>query len=158
VSKPRVYLETSVLSYLTSRPSRDIVIAANQQVTREWWNNRRHLYDIFISQFVLDEAAAGDPTAARERLKSIEHLQQVELIPEAARLATAILSSGRFPASAASDAVHIALAAAHRMDFLLTCNCSHIANAMNARFIEALCRRNELESPIICTPHELMEG
>src|ERR1039458_10389339 len=115
--KPRVYLETTIPSYLTSRPSRDLIIAGHQQVTKEWWENR-DAFQLYISQLVVDEAAAGDPVAARERLKALQGLPLLDITPEVTELASGILASGRIPRKAAADAAHIAIAAVHGMDFL----------------------------------------
>lgn len=118
--KPRLYVETTIPSYLTSRPSRDLIIAAHQQITREWWEKRRHAFQLYISQLVVDEASAGDPAAARERLKVIQDLPLLDITPEAAVLASGIMASGIIPRKAATDAAHIAVAAVHGLDFLVT--------------------------------------
>ena len=153
--KPRVYLETTIPSYLTSRPSRDLIIAGHQQVTKEWWENR-DAFQLYISQLVVDEAAAGDPVAARERLKALQGLPLLDITPEATGLALAILASGKIPRKAATDAAHIAIAAVQGMDFLVTWNCAHIANAANARALALICRKHAYECPVICTPEEIM--
>jgi hypothetical protein len=153
--KPRVYLETTIPSYLTSRPSRDLIIAGHQQVTKEWWENR-DAFQLYISQLVVDEAAAGDPVAARERLKALQGLPLLDITPEATGLALAILASGKIPRKAATDAAHIAIAAVQGMDFLVTWNCVHIANAANARALALICRKHAYECPVICTPEEIM--
>jgi hypothetical protein len=154
--KPRLYLETTIPSYLTSRPSRDLVIASHQQITREWWEKRRDAFQIYISQLVVDEAGAGDPYAAGERLNAIEHFPLLDITPEVAMLAMAILASGRLPRKAAADAAHIAIAAVHGMDFLITWNCVHIANAVIAKALAQTCRRHAFECSVICTPEELL--
>jgi hypothetical protein len=118
-----VYLETTIPSYLTSRPSRDLIIAGHQQLTREWWENRRDTFQLFLSQLVIDEASAGDPAAARERLKALRDLPLLDITPEVTELASRILDSGKIPRKAATDAAHIAIAAVHGMDFLVTWNC-----------------------------------
>ena len=154
--KARLYLETTVPSYLTAWPSRDLIRASHQQTTREWWQHRRGEFDVFISQLVLDEAAAGDPEAARERLRVLAGLPLLDLTPEVVTLANALVVSLALPAKASTDAAHIALAAVHGMHFLLTWNCTHIANAEMAVAIEACCRDNGFDAPVICTPEELM--
>ncbi len=153
--KPRVYLETTIPSYLTSWPSRDLIIAAHQQITRDWWETRRHAFELYISQLVLDEASAGDPAAARERLKAIEKLPLLEITPQAGDLASDILASRIIPRKAATDAAHIAIAAVHGVDFLITWNCVHIANAAIIRRLVSICRKHACECPVICTPEEL---
>ena len=154
--KSRLYLETTIPSYLTSRPSRDLIIAGHQQVTREWWENRRSTFQLYISQLVVDEAGAGDPTAARERLKVLQDLPLLDITPEVTELASHILASGRIPRKAATDAVHIAIAAVHGVDFLVAWNCVHIANATNAKALALICRDYGCQCPVICTPEELM--
>ena len=154
--KSRLYVETTIPSYLTSRPSRDLIIAGHQQITREWWENRRDTFQLFISQLVVDEAGAGDPVAARKRLKVLQGLSLLDITPEVAELASSILASGKIPRKAATDAAHIAIAAVHGMDFLVTWNCVHIANAANAKALAFICRKHAFECPVICTPEELM--
>ena len=156
--KARLYLETTVPSYLTAWPSRDLIRASHQQITREWWQSRRADFEVFISQLVLDEAAAGDPTAARERLAVLAGFPLLDLTEEVISLATDLVASLTLPAKASTDAAHIALAAIHRMDFLLTWNCTHIANAEMAIVIQGVCRENGFTAPVICTPEELMGG
>src|SRR5690349_3336949 len=106
--KPRLYLETTIPSYLTSRPSRDLIIAGHQQITREWWDEQKGKFQIFISQLVLDEARAGDPDASRDRLNVLRPLPLLDIVPEVTMLASALLASGKVPQKAASDAAHIA--------------------------------------------------
>lgn len=154
--KSRLYLETTIPSYLTSRPSRDLVVAGHQQITREWWETRRDDFHLYISQLVVDEAGAGDPVAAGQRLKVLEDLPLLDITPEVADVASGILASGRVPRKAATDAAHIAVAAVHGMDFLVTWNCVHIANAVIAKDLVSICREHGYECPAICTPEELM--
>jgi len=156
--KSKIYLETTIPSYLTSRPSRDLVTAAHQQITQEWRDTRRHAFDLFISQMVLDEAGAGDPEAAARRLAILTPLLLLNPREEEAELAQALIAQLPLPASAAADALHIAIAVVNGMDFLLTWNCTHIANAALRSRIEAICRSKGFEVPIICTPEELWEG
>ena len=111
--KSRLYLETTIPSYMASRPSRDLIIASHQELTREWWEKRRDTFQLYISQLVVDEASAGDPVAAHERLKVLEDLPLLDITPEVTELATAILASGKIPRKAATDAAHIAIAAVH---------------------------------------------
>ena len=137
--KGRLYLETTIPSYLTSRPSRDLIIAGHQQITSEWWEHRRTNFEIYISQLVLDEAGAGDPAMSRERLKLLRSIPLLEITPDVAVLASAFLASGKIPRKAAGDAAHIAFAAVHGMDFLLTWNCVHMANAVIAKSLASIC-------------------
>jgi len=153
---PRVYLETSVVSYLTGRPSRDLVTLGRQHLTREWWDQRRSAFRLFISQFVVTEAAAGDPEAARGRLAALEHLPLVILTQETRNLARALIGEGSIPPKAAVDAFHIASAVSGGADFLLTWNFRHLANASLRKGIETVCVSSGYQPPTICTPEELM--
>jgi hypothetical protein len=154
--KPRLYLETTVPSYLTAWPSRDLVRAAHQQITREWWEQRRDQFELFVSQVVLRESQAGDPDAATERMEVIRDLPLLEESEEAVVLAQALLDEVPLPDRAAIDALHIAIATVHGMHFLLTWNCTHIANAALRDPIESVCRASGYEPPVICTPEELL--
>jgi len=115
-----------------------LIIAGHQQITRDWWENRRRDFQVYISQLVLDEAGAGDPLAARERLKVLQSLPLLDIRPEVAELTSGILASGKIPRKAATDAAHIAIAAVHGMDFLVTWNCAHIANAAMVRALASI--------------------
>ncbi len=152
-----VYIETTIVSYLTAWPSRDLVRAAHQQVTREWWENERHRHGLFTSQLVLVEAPAGDPTAAAERLGVLQEIPLLPESPEARRLAEALLGEAALPAVAARDAVHVAVAATAGMDYLLTWNCRHLANASLRDRISEVCRAAGQRPPTICTPEDLLE-
>ena len=149
----RVYLETTVISYLTALPSRDIVQAAHQQVTREWWE-RRNRFDLFVSEAVLEEAARGDTGAAARRLAALEGIPVLEVGAEVSRLADQLVGSSTIPPI---DAVHIAVSVVNGMHYLLTWNSAHIANAALRGKIEDTCRDVGLLPPIICTPEELLE-
>ena len=155
--KPKVYLETTIISYLAARPSRDIIIAAHQELTNEWWENRRRRFDLFVSQLVIQEAKSGDKEAARKRLGLLEPIPLLELNDKVISLAR-ILMNDAIPPKAVEDALHIAVATIHGMDYLLTWNCKHIANAEKEHAIATVCRSNNFEPPIICTPEELMGG
>jgi hypothetical protein len=152
--KPTVYIETSIVSYLTARPSPEIVRAAHQQVTRDWWSNRGN-FELFASQFVLDEASAGDPGAAADRLAALAEASVLDVTEDAIVLAEKLVAGGGLPSKARVDALHVAIAAVNGMDYLLTWNCRHIANAMLRGRIEELCRDAGFEPPAICTPLEL---
>src|SRR5438067_11361980 len=127
--KPTVYVETTIPSYLTAWPSRDLVRAAHQQITRDWWDKRRGQFDLYISQVVLRECQAGDATAAAERLKVLQDLPLLEQTEQATQLAQALVDRVPLPMRAAVDALHVAIAAVHGVDYLLTWNCTYIANA-----------------------------
>jgi predicted nucleic acid-binding protein len=155
--KPRVYLETSVVSYLVGRLSRDVVVLGNQELTREWWENRRAEYDLFISEVVISEAAIGDVELARQRVAICEALPVLALTNEAERLAPLLLKAAAMAPNAETDALHMAVAAVQGMDYLLSWNCSHIANATIRRAIDRQCRASGYEPPVICTPQELVQ-
>lgn len=154
--KKQVYVETSVVSYLTARQSRDLVRAARQEVTLEWWDRRRKEFDLYISALVLQEAGQGDREAARKRLEALDGLPLLKLTDEAVVLAEALLKEGPFPAKAADDAIHLALATVSEMDFLLTWNCRHLANAELSGPAARFLRAKGYEPPVVCTPEELM--
>lgn len=151
-----VYLETSFVSYLVARPSRDVTVAGHQQTTQDWWANRRSEFECVISQVVIDEASGGDATEAQKRLDMIAGLPELEITTDAETMAAAIMASGVLPPHVARDAAHIAVAAVHAVDYLLTWNCKHLANAQIARRIALVCEKAGHRMPIICTPEELM--
>jgi len=154
----RVYIETTFVSYLTSRPSRDVVMAGHQQTTHEWWDTRRTHYELCVSQLVLDEAAAGDAQAAQERLVVLQPMLVLETTTDALELAKELVQSGALPAKATNDALHIAIAATKGVPFLLTWNCRHLANASMRPVVEGVCQTKGFKAPIICTPEELLES
>ena len=155
---PKVYLETTIPSYLTAWPSRDIIIAGKQEVTRIWWQERKEDFSLFISPYVLDEASLGDPEAARRRMDFLQNISVLAADEEVARLAEEIIKESIIPEKAATDALHIAVATRHGMDYLLTWNCAHIANAEIMRMVERVMEYQGYEMPVICTPDELMGG
>jgi hypothetical protein len=155
--KPRVYLETTIPSYLTAWLSRDLVMAAHQQTTREWWDTRRDDFELFVSQFVIEEASAGNPEAAKLRLEVLVNVPLLDPGENVQALADMLMKGVPLPAKAAADSLHIAIAAVNGMDYLLTWNCTHIANAVLRPRIEAICRDFGYEPPIICTPEELLK-
>ncbi len=156
--KLKVYLETSTISYLTARPSNDLRSMANQNTTIEWWEYRRPKFEIYISEFVVAESSQGHPEAAARRLAAIEDIPALDVTEGVRQLGKALVAEGPVPEGAEIDAYHIAVAAVNGMDYLLTWNCKHIANAVMRPQIEAVCRNHGFEPPIICTPQELMEG
>ena len=156
--KPRLYLETTIPSYLTSRPSKDLIVSAHQQITREWWRIRRDSFEIYTSQFVTDEAGEGDKKAAQKRLELLLPFSLLNVTESVFQLASAFLDKGIIPEKAARDAAHIAIAAVHGIEYLLTGNCTHIANAMISKKVQKICELNGFLCPVICTPEELMEN
>jgi len=156
--KPRVYIETTVISYLTARPARDVVIAGHQQSTRDWWATASERFELVISELVREEAGAGDPDAVRARLTLLASLALLDATAEAQELAERLVSASAVPETAMRDAAHIAIAAANGIEYLVTWNFRHIANAVTRPQIESVCRQASFESPVICTPEELMEN
>ena len=152
-----IYLETSFVSYLTSRASRDLVVAANQQITQEWWQVRRDGFELYVSQLVIQEAGAGDPVAAQQRLEALLEIPLLELNEETLTFAEKLVQDGLLPPNAVEDALYIAVATLNGMDYLLTWNFKHLANATVRYRIEQACRQLGYEPPIICTPQELLE-
>ncbi len=154
--KPSAYLETTIVSYLTAWTSRDLVMAANQETTREWWTSRKNEFDFYVSQPVIEESKAGDPDAASRRWEVLQHIPRLTISREVEDLAKYLIAEVPLPAKAQTDALHIAVAAVNAMNYLLTWNCAHIANAALRPRIEATCRAAGYEPPVICTPQELL--
>lgn len=153
----KVYIETSLVSYLVARRSRDLIVATRQQLTNDWWEQERHKFDLFISEVVLQEARLGDAGEVSKRLNVLADLQLLVTTGEAGKLADDLLSKGVLPAKAARDALHIAIATVHGIDFLLTWNCRHIANAHVRKMTDRIFRAAGYLPPVICTPEELGE-
>src|SRR5438045_616567 len=151
-----VYLETTFISYLVARPSRDVIVAGHQQTTQDWWANRRSEFECSVSQVVIDEASLGDPTEVQKRLAVINDLATLDVTADAKALTKAIMAAGMLPPHAFPDAAHVAVSAVHAVDYLLTWNCKHLANAQIARRIAVVCEQLSHKMPIICTPEELM--
>jgi predicted nucleic acid-binding protein len=155
--KPTVYVETSVISYRTARPSRDLVVAAHQQLTADWWERALPQLDAYVSPTVLDEIAQGDEKAAQERLAAVAAFGVLELVPQVGTLADQYFAAIDLPEKARADAYHLAMAVWHGMDYLVTWNCQHIAGARIKRVVETVNAGQRLLTPVICTPEELME-
>ena len=151
-----VYLETSVIGYVASRPSADLVTAGNQRLTLDWWANHRFSFELFISQAVVAECSAGDPTAANERLAYLHEIPVLEIDDDARLLAKTLLADIPLPPKADVDALHIAIAAMGGIDYLLTWNCKHIANPSLRRIIDDVLVAADVIPPVICTPQELI--
>lgn len=151
-----VYIETSIVSYLTARPARDLIAAAWQNATSSWWGTQRLRFELYTSQLVVEEAEQGDRDAAGRRLTALSQLPHLALTDEAVELARALLKAGALPNTATGDAMHVALAAYHEVDYLLTWNCRHIDNAEMKPLIRSVCINNGYQYPEICTPLELM--
>ncbi len=151
----KVYLETSFVSYLVARRSRDLIVAGRQQLTIDWWEQQRAKFELFISETVLEEAGRGDADEITKRMKVLAGIPLLDVSDEALRLADELLKRGTLPAKAAIDAVHIAVATVHRMDYLLTWNCKHIANGHVRKLAGRYFRAAGYEPAVICTPEEL---
>jgi predicted nucleic acid-binding protein len=155
--KPSVYIETTVISYLTARLSKDLVVAAHQQITEEWWRTRRHLFDLYASQLVVREAGTGDEEQVNKRLKALETVEHLKITENALSLADLLIKRGAVPREAPEDALHISIAVVNGIDYLLSWNCKHIVNARMRTRIDQVCFSCGYASITICTPEELME-
>jgi len=153
-----VYIETSIVSYAAARPSRDLQTAALQQQARDWWATERPKFKLFTSQVTLNEASAGDPTAAVDRLKLLNGLPLVDIGPDSQSLAARLIAAHTMPQKAAADALHVAAAALAGIKYFLTLNCKHIANAHELPRIYQLLRDEGLGTLLICTPSEFLGG
>ncbi len=154
--KPTLYVETTIPSYLASKPSRDIIIAARQQTTHEWWNKERSRFRLYISQVVLIEIWAGDAELAKLRT---DYLRDIEVLPvaeEIGKLAQEYISALGIPEKSALDALHLAYAVAYNLDYLLTWNCKHLAHGEIRRKLKRYNDAVGLDTPEIVTPDELM--
>ena len=154
--KKCVYIETSIPSYLTARPSRDVRAAAWQQITSQWWDEARDHFELFTSALVIVEASDGNPEAAARRLESLKGIAELLIDEEVQALAEKLVAEGGIPMAAKADALHVAVAAVHGMDYLLTWNCRHIDNAIRKPIIRAICLAAGYSYPEICTPMELL--
>ena len=156
--KRSVYIETSVVSYLTARPSDNVIKLACQQITRAWWDSSRIAVSAYISPYVIEEASAGDPTAAAERIEALRTIPVLPVPDEIPHLAEFLLLGGGLPSKARIDALHIACAAYHEINVLLTWNCTHIANPVQLPIMRGLCAAKSYKLPELVTPFELMEA
>jgi predicted nucleic acid-binding protein len=154
--KPRVYIETTVVSYYTARPSRDLVVAARQQITRDHWPRIQAEFECYISALVLQEIGQGDPQASRERLAAVSQIPVLRIDDAAEELAARLVKAGPLPRQHAEDALHIALAARNGMHYLLTWNLAHIHNAQMENDIRMVVERHGYQCPVICSPDELL--
>jgi predicted nucleic acid-binding protein len=155
--RPKLYLDTSVISYLTARPSRNTLARARQELTRDWWEHRRENYELFTSELVREEAEQGDPRAARARTAIVAETRVLLPNRNAELLARALLKAAGLSRNALGDMSHVASATLNRRKFLLTWNCKHLANANVLHAVAKICRERGYEPPLICTPDELPE-
>ncbi len=152
-----VYIETSIISYLTQKPSSQVVTAAHQLLTHQWWNDERANYELVVSQYVIDEVSAGESTLAADRLLTLNGIPLLPNTPEIPTIANEIMSRGILPPKAQVDALHIAAVAHHRVQYLLTWNCKHIANGTIIEKTTEINKHFGVQTPVICTPEMLME-
>ena len=155
---PSVYLETSVIGYLTSWPREDPTIAGHQNTTKLWWSTADERFELFVSQLVVRECSDGDPDAVKDRLDRIDGISVLPITPDAESLADALIHGRAVPESQPNDALHIALAATHGVQYVVSWNFRHIVNASLRPAIERICRDAEYDPPILCTPEELLEA
>jgi hypothetical protein len=157
MAKPTVYIETTIVSYLTAWPSRDIIRLADQTITREWWETQRGRFDLFTSELVVVEASAGDESAAKDRLAVLNTLRMVSITEEAEKLAKGLIAAAALPSNAARDALHVGIAAANGLEYLLTWNCTHLANGLLQSKIVESCEAHGFRAPLILTPSQLFD-
>jgi len=156
--KPMLYLETSVVSYYTGRPSRDLIVAGRQQITRDWWESERHNYSLYVSALVLQESLRGEPEAVKRREQALKGIPLLGTTDQTEKLAEALVKRGPIPAEYPEDALHIALASTNAAVYLLTWNFRHINNATMKSDVARIIAGFGFECPVICTPEELLGG
>jgi len=154
--KPKVYIETTIPSYPVARPSRDLLVAAHQQITHEWWGSRRQAFELYVSELVLRECTSGDRVLAANRMGLVADLPALALTEDVFELANALLATGVIPRTAETDALHLSVATVYDCEYLLTWNCRHLANAEIQRGARVLASSKGWELPLVCTPEELM--
>jgi predicted nucleic acid-binding protein len=155
--KQSVYIESTIISYLTAKPSRDLIVAAHQQITREWWESVLPRLEPFVSQFVINEISVGDPAASATRLSASSTFPLLEMTPDVADLAARYFKAIQIPEKARSDAFHLAIATWHGLDYVVSWNCTHIASGRVRTIVERINSEFDMATPTICTPEELME-
>ena len=153
----RLYLESTIPSYLAAQPSRDLIVAAHQQLTHMWWQRARPGFEMYISEAVLEEIGAGDTEVATRRLAFVSGLPILTITDEVAQLAEVYLRRLGLPAKAQLDSVHLACAVVYELDYLLTWNCTHLANGLLIQRLQGLHQELARVTPIILTPEELLE-
>jgi len=156
--KPSVYIETTVISYLTAWPGRDLIRLSHEVLTRDWWQDVRPQFDVCTSELVFQEAARGDPAAAADRVRALANIPILPITSEVYKVAKELAAAMSLPTRAEPDAVHLAATACHGISFLLTWNCRHLANAILADKIQQVCQSNGLKSPRVVTPEQLMSA
>jgi len=157
MEKQKVYIETSVICYLTAKPSSDIVVAGHQKSTYDWWNKTKSKFDCYISGFVFDEISKGDKNASIKRLGIVKNFKYLEINEDIEKLAEKYFNLFNIPEKSKFDSLHLAISVWYNIDFLLSWNCKHIANAIVNQRLREYNYKNNLHSIILCTPDELME-
>jgi hypothetical protein len=155
--KEIVYIETTIVSYLVARPSRDLILSAHQQLTRDWWDNQRGHYLCIASEEVVREAILGDAEMAAARIKTLEDVRIIGITAQVEAMAATFMETGALPPTMRSDATHLAAATLSGASYLLTWNCRHLANAHVLRRLQKEAERRGWDLPGVCTPMELME-
>jgi hypothetical protein len=155
--KPKVYIETTVVSYLAARLSRNATIAARQQATRQFWHEHAYRFVLVISPTVISEVRRGDTEAIQHRLNLVSDITRLPMSGTISNLTQNLLNTGAVPRNAEADATHIAIAAVHNIEYLATWNYKHIVNVHKRQHIEQVCRNSGFQPAIICTPAELIE-
>jgi predicted nucleic acid-binding protein len=155
--KESIYLETTVVSYYTSKPSRDIIVLAHQEITRQWWPMAMERYNVFISEIVVEEASFGDTEAAKRRLMELKDFPHLELSDKIEEITQVYMDRLDIPEKSFRDAAHLAVASVHNIDYLVTWNCAHLANGEIIKKLMKINKSFGIDTPIICTPEELME-
>ena len=150
-----VYIESSIISYLTSRPSRDVIKAGRQVITSDWWLNTKSKFEVYISALVEEEISGGDPMAAAKRLQAVANIPSILITHEAQLLADALVLSKAVPGNSVRDALHIAIAATQGIDYLLTWNFKHTNNAETKALMARVIEADGWACPILCSPEEL---
>jgi hypothetical protein len=156
MEKKTVYIETSIVSYLTARPTNDLLAAAWQKITVDWWDTQRNRFDLYTSDITVEEAGKGNPDAAARRLEALSSIPILPITEAVVALSKALFQGKVLPAKALDDALHIAVSAVHGVDYLLTWNCRHLDNAETKPLMRSVCTIHGHISPEICTPQELM--
>ena len=158
MGKPTVYIESTVVSYYAARRTRDLIAAAHQEITLEWWEKALPLFDPYVSQIVFDEISRGDAGGAERRLAAVQEFLVLEITPDVAALADVYFRALEMPGRARNDSLHLAAAVCHGMDYLVSWNCTHISSGRVRAIVEGINDERGCETPVICTPEELMEA
>ncbi|MBN1507859.1 MAG: type II toxin-antitoxin system VapC family toxin [Sedimentisphaerales bacterium] len=155
--KPRLYIETSVVSYYAARPSRDLIVAGHQQITQQWWVRQLSWYEPYVSEVVREEISRGDAMIAKLRLQAVQDFADLAVTPDVTKLARKYYAALDLPDKARLDAIHLALAVQHGMDYLVSWNFAHIAGARPRGIVQKINYQMQMETPVICTPEELIQ-